>query len=267
MDGELAPSRTVKRALVSVVTITIALAGPVLTDVAAAQEGPPGNNGTVKVDGIPFDAHPDNEPHPGCTFEIDWYNFDANATSEVTFETQNPTSTRLVLNDTVTLDDDANEGGDQDGLDGHREYTLDFTAADYYHPQQGYHVKLTIETTWANGADVKHKVFWVSACESPTVSPTVSPSPSGSVSPSASVSPSVSPTGGTTSAGGPTVGGVSGENTSPPGGLAFTGREDLPWLIAALIAFLMAGSVALRLGSRPKSARVAEHATRSGLGK
>ena len=70
--------------------------------VAGAQEGPPGNNGTVKVDGLPFDHHPDNESHPGCRFEIDGYNFDANATSDVTFETQNPTGVSLLLEDTVT---------------------------------------------------------------------------------------------------------------------------------------------------------------------
>ena len=34
---------------------------------------PPGNNGTVKVDGEPWDSTPNNEPHPGCTFEIDFY--------------------------------------------------------------------------------------------------------------------------------------------------------------------------------------------------
>lgn len=226
--------------------------------VAGAQEGPPGNNGTVKVDGVPFDDHPDNEPHPGCTFEIDWYNFDANATSDVTFETQNPTGVRLLLEDTVTLDDDPNEGGDEDGLDGHQEYTLDFTEDDFYHPQQGYHVKLTIETTWSNGADVKHKVFWVSECEAP-VSPSESVSPSGSasvsvstsVSVSVSTSVSISPSGGTTTTQGPTVGGVSGSNSSGPtaGGTAFTGAEDASWLIAAMIGLLVAGTLALRMAS------------------
>ena len=236
--------------------------------VAGAQEGPPGNNGTVKVDGVPFDDHPDNEPHPGCTFEIDWYNFDANATSDVTFETQNPTGVSLLLEDTVTLDGDPNEGGDEDGLDGHREYTLDFTEDDFYHPQQGYHVKLTIETTWPNGADAKHKVFWVSECEAPlspssSVSPTgsVSVSPSGSVSVSESVSESVSvsvsgsvsisPSGGTSTTQGPTAGGISGSNSSGPtaGGTAFAGAEDASWLIAATIGLLVAGTLVLRMAS------------------
>jgi hypothetical protein len=37
-----------------------------------ANNGPPGNNGTVKIDRAPFDSHPDNEPHVGCKFEVDF---------------------------------------------------------------------------------------------------------------------------------------------------------------------------------------------------
>ena len=222
--------------------------------VAGAQEGPPGNNGTVKVDGLPFDHHPDNESHPGCRFEIDGYNFDANATSDVTFETQNPTGVSLLLEDTVTLDGDPNEGGDEDGLDGHREYTLDFTEDDFYHPQQGYHVKLTIETTWSNGANAKHEVFWVSECEAPlSPSSSVSPTESVSVSVSGSVSGSVSisPSGGTSTTQGPSAGGSSGSNSSGPtaGGTAFAGAEDASWLIAATIGLLVAGTLVLRMAS------------------
>jgi hypothetical protein len=32
------------------------------------------------------------------------------------------------------------------------------------HPNQGFHVKLTINAEGSQGADVKHKVFWVTAC-------------------------------------------------------------------------------------------------------
>src|SRR3712207_4754306 len=82
-----------------VALVIAALAGP------AAQSGrgqttpggPPGNNGTVKVDGTPFDSHPDNEPHVGCVFEIDWYGFDANVQSHVTFESHPPTGPVKVL--------------------------------------------------------------------------------------------------------------------------------------------------------------------------
>ncbi len=32
------------------------------------------------------------------------------------------------------------------------------------HPIQGYHVKLTVNAEGSQGADVKHKVFWVEGC-------------------------------------------------------------------------------------------------------
>jgi hypothetical protein len=43
------------------------------------------------------------------------------------------------------------------------------------HPQQGWHVKLTVNNDGAQGADVKHKVGWVSGCE--TTPPTTTPPP------------------------------------------------------------------------------------------
>lgn len=33
--------------------------------VPAAAADPPGNNGTIKIDGLAFDDAPDNEPHVG----------------------------------------------------------------------------------------------------------------------------------------------------------------------------------------------------------
>ena len=35
------------------------------------------------------------------------------------------------------------------------------------HPQQGWHVKLTVNNDGSQGSDVKHKVFWVTGCEIP----------------------------------------------------------------------------------------------------
>lgn len=37
---------------------------------------PAGNNGTVKVDGVEFESHPNNEPHVGCVFRVDFYGYD-----------------------------------------------------------------------------------------------------------------------------------------------------------------------------------------------
>ncbi|MGH2658951.1 MAG: hypothetical protein ACRDHS_04615, partial [Actinomycetota bacterium] len=43
------------------------------------------------------------------------------------------------------------------------------------HPNQGFHVKLTVEAEGSIGADAKHKVFWVTC--SPPLGTTVTPSP------------------------------------------------------------------------------------------
>jgi hypothetical protein len=57
--------------------------------------------------------------------------------SDVTFATQMPTGVRMLMTDTVALDDDPNEGGDTDGLDGSAEHTLSFTEDDVLHPNRG----------------------------------------------------------------------------------------------------------------------------------
>ena len=136
---------------------------------------PPGNNGTVKVDGIPFDDHPDNEPHVGCVFEVDFYGFDeGDLWASVRFDAQAPTGNALLLeDDPIFIGGDSNAGGgSEEGLDAHRSYDLsDELAAFDPHPQQGYHVKLTVHADGSQGADTKYKVFWIETCGE-TVSPT-----------------------------------------------------------------------------------------------
>jgi hypothetical protein len=80
-------------------------------------------------------------------------------------------------------------------------------------------------------------------CPSPSESPSpTTPPPTTSTPP-----PTVGGGGGGTTTSGPTVGGVSGTS---PATLAFTGpADDAPWLIAAMVAFLVAGTFALRLVS------------------
>lgn len=158
-------SRT-SRLLLAGATVALA-AGIVPAAGAVALDGPAGNNGTVKVDGVEFDTHPDNEPHVGCGFEVDWYGFDGGATSDVTFELQPPSGTGVIYQRTgidVGEDDNAG-GGSEDGLDHEESFDLGrFLSGAKAHPIQGYHVKLTVNTTGAQGADVKHKVFWVTGC-------------------------------------------------------------------------------------------------------
>jgi hypothetical protein len=133
---------------------------------AVAASNPPGNNGTVKVDARPFDAASDNEPHVGCTFQLDFYGYDeGDLDAQVTFEAHPPTGpVQVLLTDTVFIGEDDNAGGGSEaGLDAKRTYRLDFTGITP-HPVQGYHVKLTVDAEGSQGADTKHKVFWVTGC-------------------------------------------------------------------------------------------------------
>jgi hypothetical protein len=136
-----------------------------------ASADPPGNNGTVKIDGVDFDDHPDNEPHVGCVFQVDWYGFDAgDLFSDVTFEVHPPTgSPEVILEDEVFIGEDDNSGGGSEaGLDASETYDLTTALQGFeQHPQQGWHVKLTVNNDGSQGADVKHKVFWVTGCEVP----------------------------------------------------------------------------------------------------
>ncbi len=146
---------------------TVALAAGLIPTVGAMADAPLGNNGTVKIDGVEWDNAPDNEPHVGCGFEVDWYGFDANAKSDVEFALQAPTLGKAPLTYTQQLDGDDNSGGGSEaGWDGSAYYNLaKWLNGVKAHPIQGYHVKLTINTQpTAQGADVKHKVFWVTGC-------------------------------------------------------------------------------------------------------
>lgn len=137
---------------------------------SAALADPPGNNGTVKIDGAEFSQLPNNEPHPGCLFDVEFFNFDADVgDATVTFRLHPPTGTSLLLTDTVDNDGDP-AGGGQD-FDGEELYNLaDQLAASGAtpHPQQGFHVKLTVNAPGSIGADVKHKVFWIECQYAPT---------------------------------------------------------------------------------------------------
>ncbi len=141
----------------------------VLVGPALAAVNPRGNNGTIKIDGIPFDDHPNNEPHPGCIFQVDFYGFDqGDLYANVLFEAIPPTGAgEDLLTDTVFIGEDDNSGGGSErGLDASRTYDLTAALQSFTpHPKQGYHVKLTIHADGSQGADTKHKVFWVGPCD------------------------------------------------------------------------------------------------------
>jgi hypothetical protein len=149
-------------ALAALTGVTMSLGG----FATAAHADPGGNNGTVKVDAEAFDTHPDNEPHVGCMFQVDFYGFDkGDLDADVEFAVRPPTGKDVVLlDDTVGIGEDAADGGTD--LDAERTYNLSGALASLFpHPQQGYHVKMTVHADGAQGSDTKHKVFWVTGCE------------------------------------------------------------------------------------------------------
>jgi hypothetical protein len=114
-------------------------------------------------------------------FQIDWYGFDEGEDlfSHVTFEVHPPTGKpAILLEDDVFIGEDDNSGGGSEaGLDASETYDLTTVLQGFEpHPQQGWHVKLTVNNDGSQGADVKHKVFWVSGCEVPPPTTTTSTS-------------------------------------------------------------------------------------------
>jgi hypothetical protein len=192
-----------------VVAVSVALLGVVaVAGLAKAAPNPPGNNGTVKVDREPFDDAPNNEPHVGCTFQVDFYGYDeGDLDAVVTFEAHPPTGpVQVLLTDTVFIGEDDNSGGGSEaGLDASETYTLDFGTIEP-HPNQGFHVKLTVNAEGSQGADVKHKVLWVTGCPAGTTTTTTSTTTSStSTTTSTSTTLPTSTSGSTTSTSGSTT--------------------------------------------------------------
>ena len=103
----------------------------------------------------------------GCQFQVDFYNygtgdFDASVNFAQHAPTQGDVSTTQGSPE-VSIGEDRPGGGTD--LDGEETYELAFTGDP--HPKQGYHVKLTINAPYSQGADTKHKVFWVEPCDAP----------------------------------------------------------------------------------------------------
>ncbi|HEY7478824.1 MAG TPA: hypothetical protein VIB62_11370 [Actinomycetota bacterium] len=128
----------------------------------------PGNNGTVKVDGLPFSELPNNEPHVGCWFQIKFFGYDeGDLDATATLRLKPPTAgTGTDLTESVSIGEDP-AGGGRD-LDARILFTTDEVVAwlvangpPEQHPHQGFHVKLIVHAEGSKGADTKHKVFWI----------------------------------------------------------------------------------------------------------
>lgn len=106
-----------------------------------------------------WDVHPNNEPHVGCDFQIDFYGFDEGGrTADIEFKLVPPTGSDILSTDSVQFTGPT----EADLL---RTYVINVDDGLEPHPVQGYHVKLTVHVTGTKGADTKHKTFWVTECE------------------------------------------------------------------------------------------------------
>jgi hypothetical protein len=156
----------------SVIAIAALMSVAMMSTLPALAD-PPGNNGTVKLDGRPFEkpADPDNEPHIACRLQLDFFGFDqGDYFATATFELQAPTlgtSNLLLTKSNIFVGEDPAGGGTD--VDAQVPINLSGALASSGatpHPIQGYHVKVTVNAPFSIGADTKYKVFWVQPCAS-----------------------------------------------------------------------------------------------------
>ena len=146
-----------RRAAIAVVAV--AASAMWLGGVAVADD-PPGNSGPVKVAGE--DVAVGNDAHVGCAFTVDFYGYDeGDYYADVTIEGIAPTEEGRLYIDRVFIGEDAARGG----TDLDASAPIDLTGVVVGEPtNRGFHVKLTIEADGSQGADVRHKTFWISDC-------------------------------------------------------------------------------------------------------
>lgn len=127
-------------------------------------KGSPGNNGTIKIDGQPYDTSKGQEAHVGCEFRVLYWGADVGDSldSTLTFEAHPPTGGPFAATYSAVL------SGNEPHVAGPYNLVAGLRASGIEpHPKQGWHVKLTTHTEYSQGADVKHKVFWIKCDEAP----------------------------------------------------------------------------------------------------
>ncbi len=235
---------------------------------SSGKGNPPGNNGTIKIDGLPLQDSNRNEPHVACTFNLEFSGYDeGDINASVRFELRAPTlrdsGSQVLVDDTIPIGGDP-AGGAGD-LDASRQYTLDFTGV-IPHAKQGYHVKVTIHAPGSRGSDVKHKVFWVSPCQPETTTTTAPPTTTTTVA--STTTTTVASTTTTTAA--PQVLGaqvstttttvptqVLGETETRPGTLPRTGTGSARLTFFAGLAMALGGALRLLDASRRPARKLA----------
>jgi hypothetical protein len=212
-----------------------------IAGVSVASADPPGNNGTVKINSQDVDSSDDisNAPHVPCDFQLEFFGFDEGQTATITFTIHPPSGNGdVLLSETRTVSTDPAGGGLND-VDEVFPYSGTSFGLDRFsaQPQQGFHVKVTIESAGVPGGK-KHKVFWLQcAVTSPSPSATATASPS--KPPPSSQPPSTSKPPSTTQA----------PSTSPAGNLPVTGL-GIGGLIATGMSLVGAGTALLFLRRR-----------------
>lgn len=130
----------------------------------------PGNNGTVKIDHVDVDQlldPPDNNPHVGCSFLIEFRGFDeGNLNASWSLDAQPPSGNKDVNVGSGNVFIGEDPAGGAPDLDATVLVTPDDLTLNqlFEHPQQGFHLKLTVHADGSIGNDTKYKVFWVTGC-------------------------------------------------------------------------------------------------------
>lgn len=125
---------------------------------------PPGNNGTVFINGTNLDGH--EQPHVDCVADIEARGFDPNQKLDWSFSWQSPTHGGTLPHGTITAN-----------AKGYGKETVDlgsYLVGVTPHPIQGYHIQLDVDTHAPGGQ--KHKEFWAK-CKLPAPTPSLTPFP------------------------------------------------------------------------------------------
>ena len=140
---------------------------PAYADPGSGSSGsPPGNNGTIKIHSGDTENEPiqADEPHPGCTFHIHGFNFDASSSGTWTIVAWAPTG------DGQTV---AASGSWSANASGEWRTAVTSLAPGHY--------KAFAKQTGAPGGQ-KQKVFWIECEASATATPTPTPTPTATIS-------------------------------------------------------------------------------------
>jgi hypothetical protein len=163
------------------------------------------NRGVLKIQDLVGNKEtPDNDPHVGCRFQIEFRGFDKDEVAKWTLSAQPPSGDKdlVITSGEVQVGEDDASGGatDLDAI-----VKLDLSQLDISgleeHKIQGFHLRAEAEVIGQKGGPgVKSKVFWATSCEE--APPPPPPEDGGGSSSSGGSSSGGSSSGGSSSGGG-----------------------------------------------------------------